>query len=1493
MSLKVSVARGDGTEATVEVTTAADTSVGEVAEHLFRADPSRRGLPLPVDPTLVVTPLSLGPHAATRVIDRDVDVASSGIRSGDHVQVVPAARAGGAHDYEAVATVEVLEGVDRGKTFALQAGSHLIGRDTDVAVHVSDPLASKRHARLVVGDVIEVVDLGSTHGILLDDTFVTRATLMPGDRICIGSTVLGISRAAQVSGIIPTSTSVRFMRSPRVVPPLPEDTVDLPEPPTKPQPRPFPRMGLVAPVVLGLSLFLVTGRLMSLIFVAMSPLLMIGGYIDNRYYQRKQLKAAGEEFVGAMELAEAELVRAHAREREIRLARCPCVGEVREAIARGQSPLWTRRPEHAEFLELRLGLGMVPSAVTVTIPSLTDAVEDMWERATRLRDRFRRIAGVPVTVNLRVSGSLGIAGPGDSASAVARAALVHAVGLHSPTECVVTGFVSPLVASEWRWLEWLPHTSSPMSPIAGDHVVTTRAGSQRLLTTLEELVAHRCEVDIGERVPEHRGDADSRTGGDSLSASPAVLVVVHDGGPADRRRLVRLAEKGPDVGVHVVWIARQVGDVPAACRSYVQAEPTGPGTVGHVRRGGEDAPVTFGTLSVEEASQSARQMACIEDAGAVVDDAADVPDAVSFVELHGFEALEPSHHERRWRREATSPPGATRPFSLRALVGHAGNEPFYLDLQAQGPHALVGGTTGAGKSEFLHAWILGMAAAYSPDRVTFLYVDYKGGSAFADCVRLPHSVGLVTDLTPHLVDRALTSLRAELRHRERLLATKGAKDLETLAKAGDPDTPPSLVIVIDEFAALAQEMPTFVDGVVDIAQRGRSLGLHLIMATQRPAGVIKDNLRANTNLRVALRMADEADSSDVLGAPSAAHVDPGLPGRAMVRTGPGRLATFQSAYTGGHSVPGGGRARVAVRELALGAGGAWVVPENSRAGVAEGECDASRVVSALAGAAILAGAAPPRRPWLDELADTYELAALSRQAGVSAGAPFGLVDDPSRQAQFVATYVPDHEGNLVVLGGPGAGKSTALRSIALGMTLASRDVPVHLYGLDAANGGLDMLVPLPHMADVVDVDDVERVGRMMKRLVDIVRERSRRFTAARAASLTEYRASTGAADLARVVLLVDGYGAFQAGYMNEAGREQAFSDFHEILAEGRTVGVHVVLSADRVGALHTSILALVPRTMVLRLNDENQYGMLGLRRTGLTLRSPAGRGIDVSTQLEMQVAVLGGTPRIDAQAKAIEQLANEISDRPAWRADPIARMPVRVAASDVPHDVEGLPVLGIDGATLGLRGFDLDRPIMVAGQAGTGRTSAVAWLATAISRTYPQRRVVHLTQRRSRIGSLPVWTDSFTGALAGENFLAAWGAALEGSAEGDDQVVLCIENVQDFGVSMSDGPLVQAIKQARRLGHLIVGEADIQGWVTGQLVSELKGSRRGLLLAPEGADAQMLFSVSAPRLNRADMPPGRGVWIESGRVTVVQIPWVDARLSPDSDETPWVPGETR
>ncbi|HKT56339.1 MAG TPA: FtsK/SpoIIIE domain-containing protein, partial [Microbacterium sp.] len=967
-----------------------------------------------------------------RVLDADRAVGESGLRSGTALQIVAAPERPA--DEAPAAVLRILSGLHAGEELPLRSGANVVGRDRSADVVIDDALVSKRHARINVDTAVEILDMNSANGILMGGEQVARTVLSPGDVVVLGGTEIAVVPLNRPGTVPVGGSTVEVVRSPRVVPRYENPVFKAPKPPKPPQQQRLPWMAMLSPALLGVGMFAITRQPASLLFIALSPLMMLGSWIDQRVEGRKAFRKATAAFEAAIAHFEKRMEEQQVIERDVRTREVPALADTLASLSNWGDLTWTHRPEHVFFLTARLGTGRLPSRARIEADGLEEAVPEHVDAVLRVQTRFAGVDDVPVIADLREAGSVGIAGAAGQADAAARATVMQLVSTHSPAELVVAAFASPASRPQWSWLEWLPHASSPHSPLEGAHLAANSGTAAALLSRLEGLVESR----IGTAAAQPRGPVPTgKEPEKKVPTLPVVIVVVADDAPANRGRLTRLVERGPDAGVHVVWVASAVGALPAACRTFLQVDDNAQDTLGGmVRRGITSTPVKVELLDAQTATAWARVLSPTVDAGALVEDASDLPRSVSFVDLSGDDlGSDPAVVIDRWRendsitvRDGSAPRRKAKDGTLRALVGHDGTGAFQLDLRTQGPHALVGGTTGAGKSEFLQSWVLGMAAAHSPDRVTFLYVDYKGGSAFADCVDLPHTVGLVTDLSPHLVRRALTSLRAELRYREQLLARKKAKDLISLERTGDPECPPSLIIVVDEFAALVQEVPEFVDGVVDVAQRGRSLGLHLILATQRPAGVIKDNLRANTNLRVALRMADIDDSMDVLGDPMAGLFDPSIPGRGAAKSGPGRITSFQTGYVGGWTTGEKSAPQIDIRELDFGVGATWDAPAAPVAHIADpGPTDISRIVRSVRSAATSLQIPAPRRPWLDELANAYDLARLPNPR-TDERMLLGVRDDPAAQAQPTIFYEPDRDGNVAIFGTGGAGKSTALRT---------------------------------------------------------------------------------------------------------------------------------------------------------------------------------------------------------------------------------------------------------------------------------------------------------------------------------------------------------------------------------------------------------------------------------------------------------------------------------
>lgn len=1490
MKLKLAYERSSGRPADIVVTADTVVQVGEVANWIASVDPLAR--PAEVE-SLTLSVAAPGETDFT-VLDPARAIGEVAVASGFTVRLVGASGQRPASSGRAVrATLRVVGGPESGREFPLAPGTYTLGRDASCdLVLADDPMVSKQHARVVVGATVEVVDQNSANGLLVDGGLVPRVGLLPGQTVTLGDSVLTVEFASSMPALayerVVQSGAVPFNRSPRVQPRYPGAQHPRPAVPKEIEKQPFPWLLMVAPIVMGVSMYLVTHNPLSLLFVAMTPMMMLGNYLMSRQRTRRQTDKQVERFTEQLERLRAWFVEETPIERQVRDLEVPSVSEALEAGLNHRQDLFTRRPEHWNFLHLRLGTGRWLSRNSVAAASEQDeGLPEFTDQLESLVAAHRFIDGLPLTEDPLLAGALGVVGPRREAAAVLRGLLVQLTAAHSPAELVTVAMVGAPYADEFAWLKWLPHTSSPQSPLTASPLADSAASVGLLLAQLEELVAVRsAAVDAEARGPlsaELLATVAGAVVGQKEATPPAlpvVVVLIAEDAPADRARLVQLTERAAAAGVIPLWLAGTSNGLPAGCRTFLDVTAGSQhGLVGYVRHGVSIPDVVAESVSREEALRFARALSGLVDSGALITDDSDIPRTVPLLSLVGEEMAERADAVvDRWRqnesmhdRSGGKPRPSKRKPSLRALVGQSSLDAMHLDLRSHGPHALVGGTPGSGKSEFLQAWVLGMAAEYSPDRLTFLFVDYKGGAAFADCIKLPHCVGLVTDLSQHLVRRALTSLRAELKHREHVLNQKKAKDLLELERRGDPECPPALVLVIDEFAALVGEIPEFLDGVVDIAQRGRSLGIHVIMATQRPAGVIRDNLRANTNLRIALRMADEVDSNDVIGSSEAAFFDPAIPGRAVAKTGPGRLVAFQSAYAGGWSGRGETEHEIAVHELRFGAETPWLPKKPDVAldpdSADLGPTDQSRLVATIEAAARRAELPVPRRPWLNELRKVIDLVELGPRN--DSRLPLGRGDQPDLQRQEIVHFCPDTDGNLAVFGTGGSGKSVVLRTLAAAAGVTPRGGPVDVYALDFASGGLRMLETLPHVGAVITGDDTERVIRLFRTLKDTLDERAKRYPSVNAGSVAEYRINASAPMERRILLLVDGFPAFRAEFEVGAGRAAAYATFQQILSEGRALGMHVVFTADRPGAVPGAVASSVPRRIVLRMAEETMYTLLDVDSDILSSSSPPGRAI--IDGVEVQIGLMGGSPNLADQSSALIALGEAIRKTGRPDAAGVGSLPERIDPLELPDSWSGLPVLGLGDETLGPVGFAPEGVVLVAGPPGSGRSNAVAYLAKAVARACPDERMYYLGSRRSGLANEPLWTDVALDPDAAAE-LAKRLRDEVGLADAAHLTVV-VEGLSDFLSSPADGALVDLFKAIKRSDHLLIAESETSTWTTSwALLAEVKAARRGLLLQPESIEGDTILRTTLPRVSRSDFPVGRGFWVDRGKVQRVQVP---------------------
>ena len=1420
MRLNLTIRAGIGDDRDVQLQVADGTTVGEVQAELLGCTADAK----------------VQLWSGARRLPAAALVGGPGLRTG---AVIGTTAPSESEPTAAALRVHVVGGPDAGRVVALPRGLLVVGRAPGCDLELSDPDVSRHHLAIsVTRTAITVRDLGSTNGSRLENQQLEDegSALAPEAYLRVGNSTLSVSGVSDPGAALRAGADgLRIVnRPPRLAGAPAAGEVTLPEHPPVGSAQRVQWLAALVPAVVGGGLALMMHNAMFLAFTVLSPVMMIAAALGDRVHWRRRRRQAAGSFARAERLATQQRSARLAQELALRRRAHPDPAAVLRTASTPDCRLWERRRQDHDHLDVRLGLAEHSSRLVARRGSQCEPAG--------------RLYSVPSTLNLR-DGALGVAGPRAVALGLARWVLGQLAVLQSPADLELALLLSDDCAPAWTWARWLPHLADRIAETAERR----QAMVSRLLAVVDERQAGR-----GSDQPA------------SWAGCWTVLVVDRTGALADLAGLARLLQDGPSVGITAICLDEDQRRLPTACVAVASIR----GDLGahlHVARAGAaPLPNTIADrVGSPWADTVARALASLVDAGSEA--ATSIPTSSRLLAVLDLETPTPAAVIAGWARGG-------RPV---ATLGIGVDGPLEIDLDHDGPHALVAGTTGAGKSELLQSLIAALAVNNSPADLSFVLIDYKGGAAFADCARLPHTAGLVTDLDPHLTERALRSLGAELTRREALFAAAGAKDLTTYQR-GRPGSEPvgRLVLVVDEFAALAEELPQFVNGLISIAQRGRSLGIHLVLATQRPGGVISPEIRANTSLRIALRVTDPGESLDVINTAAAADIDKSMPGRAWVRTG-SALVQIQTARIGGPtpsqsvgplvtSLDGWGRTRAFGAE-------------------AGGKTDLMLLVDSMREAAHCSGAAPARRPWLAPLPARIALGELSAHhradsPGFSGAAAIaiGLADRPDEQQQSLVTVDLAAGGPLLIAGTARSGRTTILRTLAAhaASTLSPQDL--QLYAIDCGGGALMGLTELAHCGGVVARDQPGRIDRMLTRLSAEVARRQMLLTQLGANTLRD--AGRSGHPLPYLLLLLDGWENFVAAAEDYDGG-RSVDALQALLRDAASAGLTIAIAGDR-STLSARLANSIATKFVLRLADPGDYALAGISPRDVPAIMPPGRGLAVADGHEVQFAFLGPEPAAAAQWAAVAEIAgaqsgrfrpslqiralpNRVSFEDAQFAAAAGRQPPDAAEPAPPggaepsaHDYPARTLLGIGGDAAEPIDVDLfagDGHWLVAGPPRSGRSTVLISILNQSLRTGEE--IVIAAPRRSARAVAASAIGFAVISPSADSHAVKHLVEMEARRDVTRRRLLIVDDTESF-LESEVSPWLCAVAQSAGDGTtavVVAGRSEDLALTYRGIAAVVRRSRTGILLQPAAGDGELL-GIRLPR-TRPPTQAGRGILV--------------------------------
>ncbi|MCB5954296.1 type VII secretion protein EssC [Enterococcus sp. CWB-B31] len=1099
-----------------------------------------------------------------------------------------------------------------------------------------------------------------------------------------------------------------FHRSPRIIyrGQKEEITINSPSAPLK-----APNDQLIKTILPPITMLAVTGVMAffrSNVFFMMASgittLMTVGfsihSYFKNRREYKKDMEKRDEGYSRYLTDKAITLYQLNEKQKLGQLYHFPDIIELLKMGRSYNARIYEKIPGHYDFLFYRLGLGKISSTVKLTYANKerqgeTDALE---RQAYELYSKNLKLEKMPILSNL-VKASVGYIGQRELVLEQLHLLILQLSFFHSYHDLQFIIVFSETEMDQWFWLRWLPHIKLQDANIRG--FVYDQRSCDQVMNALNHRLKDR------KKMVEQTGN--NKTA--SLFTPHYVLIITDEKLILDHSIMDILNEETGKLSCSVVYVKNELSSLSDYIKTIIDIRDKNTGIL--LLEEGDLKEISFKPDHFPEEFDFEELPRLLAPLNHLQTIQSAIPETVTFFELYGVKSFEELGVIERWRNHS---PHKT----LSVPIGMRGNEEkllLNLHEKAHGPHGLIAGTTGSGKSELLQTYILSLAVNFHPHDLAFLLIDYKGGGLANLFSKLPHMLGSITNLDGSQSRRALMSINAELKRRQKLFAENDVNHInqyQILYKRGVVLEPlPHLFLISDEFAELKSEQPEFMSELISVSRIGRSLGIHLILATQKPSGVVNDQIWSNSNAKLCLKVADRSDSMEMLKTPDASELV--QPGRAYLQVGNNEIyELFQSAWSGAGYQPEKKKQQdddhriYRINEL-----GQYELLNRDLSGLEKFEhinrnpTQLEIIIEGICTITKVKKIQEIPRPWLPPLkkrlsvnelhpADFKHLWLTEKQ---KLEPVLGVVDLPGKQRQKLLKINLTEEGHMVVYSSPGYGKSTLLQTVV--MDLARTHNPEHLtfYLLDFGTNGLLPLKNLPHVAEIMECDENEKILKFMKRINGELKKRKVLLKEYTAASLEIYEAASGKVE-PTILIVIDNF----EGVKGSDFEGEFEMMLNQTAREGAAVGIHLLLSAGRQNSLRMSLSGNIKVQIPLHLIDDFEAKSI-VGRTSIAIEDLPGRGLIKMEEPELFQTALPASG--EDTLKLIEAIQKEVNAMNTYwmgkRPKPIPMVPMLLSFDSFKEMkavqqmvCQGLLPLGLDFEQVEPVTFELNRQLNLA-----------------------------------------------------------------------------------------------------------------------------------------------------------------------------------------------------